>query len=114
MTCTKTLVFTVSEPLEHRHFSSFLRSFWDVFRVPVLGGLQHDILMMLAFFWGIFWRPFGALWGYLFAPILKEFQGPLKSQGWPKVESDLVGIWGPETGLHQHDKQIYRWKSADL
>ena len=61
-----------------------------------------------------FGHHFGDFWGTVFALIFGGFQGLSKSQGRAGVEGDLGGSWGPETGLHQQDKQIYRWKSADL
>ena len=84
------------------------------FRVPVLGGLQDHILVILDLFWGPFGDHFGHFRGTVFASIFGGFPGLSKSQSPAGVEGDLVGIWGPVTGLHQQDKQIYRWKSADL
>ena len=57
---------------------------------------------------------FGHFWGTVLGSIFGGFPGLSKSQGRAGVEGDLGGIWGPVTGLHQQDKQIYRWKSADL
>ena len=57
---------------------------------------------------------FGHFWCTVFGSIFGGFPGLSKSQGQVGVGGDLCGIWGPETGLHQQDKQIYRWKSADL
>ena len=57
---------------------------------------------------------FGYFWGTVFASIFGGFPGLSKSQRTLGGGGDLGGIWGPETGLHQQDKQIYRWKSADL
>ena len=74
-----------------------------LFGIPVLGGLQDLILVILDLFWGTF-----------FSSIFGGFPGLSKSQSRAGVEGDLRGIWGPVTGLHQQDKQIYRWKSADL
>ena len=84
-----------------------------LFRIPVLGGLQDH---------GPHFCDFGPLLGSLLETILvtfgvpflhrfsKVFQGQSRAGG----GGDLGGIWGPVTGLHQQDKQIYRWKSADL
>ena len=47
------------EGAENHHFSMF---FWN----PVLGGLWEPILMILAHFWGPFWRPCWSLVGYPF------------------------------------------------
>ncbi len=66
----------------------------------LLGSLLETIL-------GPFGVPF-------FASIFGGFPGFSKGQSRAGVGGDLVGIWGPVTGLHQQDKQIYRWKSADL
>ena len=86
-----------------------------LFRVPVLGGLQDHILMILDLFSGPFLETilvtFGAPFLHNFSEGLQEAQ---KISSSPRVGGDLVGIWGPVTGLHQQDKQIYRWKSADL
>ena len=57
---------------------------------------------------------FGYFWGTVFASIFGGFPGLSKGQGRAGGGVDLVGIWGPETGLHQQDKPIYGWKSADL
>ena len=57
---------------------------------------------------------FGHFWSTVFASIFRGFPGTSKISSSPGVGGDLGGIWGPETGLHQQDKQIYRWKSADL
>ena len=46
--------------------------------------------------------------------IFRGSPGFSQSQSRPKVEGDLGGIWGPVTGLHQQDKQIYRCKEVDL
>ena len=78
-----------------------------LFWIPVLGGLQDHILVILDLCWGHFW-------GTIFASIFGGFPGLSKSQRRAGGGGDLGGIWGPETGLHQQDKQIYRWKSADL
>ena len=69
-------------------------------------------------FWTSFGDPFedhfGHFWGTVLGSIFGGFPELSQSQRTPGGEGDLVGIWGPETGLHQQDKQIYRWKSADL
>ena len=85
-----------------------------LFRVPVLGGLQDHMLVILDFFGVPFGDYFGHFWGTVFASIFGGFPGSSRSQRRAGVEADLGGIWGPVTGLHQQDKQIYRWKSADL
>ena len=85
-----------------------------LFRVPVSGGLRDHILVILDFFWGVFWRPFGALLGYHFWIDFRRISGALHKSKYTWRWGDLRGIWGPVTGLNQQDKQIYRWKSADL
>ena len=57
---------------------------------------------------------FGHFWGTVFASIFGGFPGTSKISHLPGGGGDLGCIWGPETGPHQQDKQIYRWKSADL
>ena len=85
-----------------------------LFRIRILGGLRDHILAILDLFWDPFWRPFWSLLGTVFGSIFGGFPGLSRGQSTLGVEADLGGIWGPETGLHQQDKQIYRWKSADL
>ena len=67
---------------------------------------------------GAHFEDFGSLLGSLLETILNTFGVPFSHQFsedfQPWGGGDLGGIWGPETGLHQQDKQIYRWKSADL
>ena len=49
------------EPLETDFLEHFGGDCEMLFRIPVLGGLQDHILMILNLFWGPFWRPFWAL-----------------------------------------------------
>ena len=85
-----------------------------LFRVRISGGSGTTFCRFGSSFGVPFGDHFGYFWGTVFASIFGGFPGLSKSQGRPKVEADLGGIWGPVTGLHQQDKQIYRWKSADL
>ena len=85
-----------------------------LFGIPVLGGLQDHILMILDLFGVPFGDHFCHFLGTVFASIFGGFPGLSQSQGRAGGDGDLGGIWGPVTGLHQQDKQIYRWKSADL
>ncbi len=85
-----------------------------LFRIPVLGGLQDHILVILELFWGPFGDHFGHFWGTVFALIFGGFPGLAGISSRAGGGGDLRGIWGPVTGLNQQDKQIYRWKSADL
>ena len=64
-----------------------------LFRVPVLGGLQDHILVILDLFWDPLWRPH--FWGTVFVSIFGGFPGLSKSQSRAGGEGDLVGIWGP-------------------
>ena len=65
-----------------------------LFRIPVLGGLQDHILMILALFWA-FGYHFGHFWGTVLASIFRGFPGTSKIQCRAGVEGDLGGIWGP-------------------
>lgn len=91
--------------------SSFFRCF---FGTPFWDGFWSPFWWFWLTFGVPFGDHFGHFWGTVFASIFRGFPGlaRISSQAW--VEGDLRGIWGPVTGLHQQDKQIYRWKSADL
>ena len=91
-------------------------SFLDAFEGPYFGrapGPHFGDLGSLSF--GVpFGDHFGHFWGTVFALIFGGFPGLARISSRAGGEGDLRGFWGPETGLHQQDKQIYRWKSADL
>ena len=63
-------------------------------RVPVLGGLQDHILVILDLLWGPFGRPFWALLGYFF---LIDFQGVSRTLQKSKragAEGDFWSVFG--------------------
>ena len=79
-----------------------------LFRVRVLGGLRDHILMILAPFWGCFWRPFWALLGHLF---FIDFQGVSRilqksEPGWSG--GDLRPVWGPGNRSKEADQLTNR------
>ena len=81
--------------------------FGMLFWIPVLGGLQDHILVILDLFWGPFWRPFWSLLGYRFCIDFRRV-----SRHPPKVKINLG--WGRFMGYLGSSNKYYSSKSASL
>ena len=79
-----------------------------LFRVPVLGGLQDHILVILDLFRGPFWKPF---WALLEHPFFIDFQGVsriLPKSKMPENGRDLRPVWGPSNRSKEADQLTNR------